>query len=488
MLPNKIKNSLSAKLIIPAALAVVTIVALLVTFTVSRIGQQQETAAGEAAENALLILRSSLEHAMNEGLTDFGPLMEDLSMLETFSNVRLIPAEILEIETDIKPDTWETEVLETGRTRRGFTRGGGFHAFRVVLPIPATEACINCHDVSEGAVLASVSGSIHLDRWDSSTRSLIRGIMILAAAAVAALVWFVSWSMKKLVTNPLHKAVQFAEIVSDGDFTQQIAVDRDDEIGRLTGALNRMVHELSGVISEIHMASRQLSLGSEELSSTAQGLAQSSTEQKKSLDDAATTIGDLLDSIGHSATRATETDGVSSRAAIEADKGGAAVAETVDAMKRIAEQISVIDDIADQTNLLALNAAIEAARVGEMGKGFAVVAVEVRKLAERSQHSSQEISNLARESVGKAVKAGEIIQAVVPGIKSASSLVQEISLHCNEQTEAVNHIQTAFRHIESAADSNASMGEEAAAASEEIAAEAGALQTMIARFRLSNGA
>jgi hypothetical protein len=83
-------------------------------------------------------------------------------------------------------------------------------------------------------------------------------------------------------------------------------------------------------------------------------------------------------------------------------------------MKKIAEQIGIVDDIADQTNLLALNAAIEAARAGEMGKGFAVVAVEVRKLAERSQLAAKEISTLASESVRMAEEAGQLIEDVVP--------------------------------------------------------------------------
>src|SRR5439155_13126841 len=115
------------------------------------------------------------------------------------------------------------------------------------------------------------------------------------------------------------------------------------------------------------------------------------------------------------------------KGAKDGQESGAAVMETVTAMRAIAEKISIIEEIAYQTNLLALNAAIEAARAGDHGKGFAVVATEVRKLAERSQVAAQDIGQVASSSVDLAERAGKLLDNMVPNIKKTSDLVQEIT-------------------------------------------------------------
>ena len=175
---------------------------------------------------------------------------------------------------------------------------------------------------------------------------------------------------------------------------------------------------------------------------------------------------------------------LSSKAAKEADEGGEAVCETVEAMKSIAEKIGIIDDIAYQTNLLALNAAIEAARAGEYGKGFAVVAAEVRRLAERSQVAAQEISEVARDSVGLAEKAGKLLDEIVPSIKKTSDLVQEISAASEEQSSGASQINIAMEQLNKITQQSASSSEELAATAEEMSGQAEQLQDLMGFFKV----
>src|SRR5690606_5756879 len=178
------------------------------------------------------------------------------------------------------------------------------------------------------------------------------------------------------------------------------------------------------------------------------------------------------------------TDEIATTAAKEAMEGGEAVEKTVTAMKNIAEKISIIDDIAYQTNLLALNAAIEAARAGDQGRGFAVVAAEVRKLAERSQAAAQEIGAVASSSVELAENAGRVLSRIVPSIRKAADLVQEIAAGSNEQSAGADQINDAMTQLNEITQQNASASEELSATAEEMSAQAHQLQKLMEFFKL----
>jgi methyl-accepting chemotaxis protein len=189
-------------------------------------------------------------------------------------------------------------------------------------------------------------------------------------------------------------------------------------------------------------------------------------------------------SITQNAENSRQTEQMAAKGARDAQESGKAVTQTVEAMKSIADKISIVGEIAYQTNLLALNAAIEAARAGEHGKGFAVVATEVRKLAERSQTAAKEISELARSSVGLAERTGQLLTELVPSIRKTAELVQEVTAASAEQSSGVSQLNKAMGQVDQVTQRNASASEELSSTSEEMAAQAAALKEQVAYFQL----
>jgi methyl-accepting chemotaxis protein len=271
-----------------------------------------------------------------------------------------------------------------------------------------------------------------------------------------------------------------------GDFASSIPLDGKEAFhADLCGKFNQLIDTVSGTIQEVRDAAAQLTAASEQVSQTSQSLSQSASQQAASVEQTTASLQEMNASVKGNAENANVTDGIATQAAQQAQDGGAAVTQTMDAMKSIATKISIIDDIAYQTNLLALNAAIEAARAGEHGKGFAVVAAEVRKLAERSQVAAQEIGNLAGQSVKLAEKAGLLLGQMVPSIHKTSELVQEIAAASGEQADGVAQITGAMNHLSGSTQQTASASEELSATAEELSAQAGQLQQLMAYFRLA---
>ncbi|WP_426153329.1 methyl-accepting chemotaxis protein [Pseudomonas sp. DC3000-4b1] len=311
-----------------------------------------------------------------------------------------------------------------------------------------------------------------------------RVAIALVLAASLALGLFLTWFMSRIISRPLRHAMDVATRLAEGDLSVEVKVTAQDETGRLLGAMHNMTGQLGRIIGEVRHAADNLASASEEVSATAQSMSQATSEQAASVEQTSASVEQMTASINQNTENAKVTDGMASKAAREAVEGGQSVQATVDAMKKIAQRIGIIDDIAYQTNLLALNAAIEAARAGEHGKGFAVVAAEVRKLAERSQVAAQEIGELSTGSVQLAERAGALLTEIVPSIGKTSDLVQEITAASEEQSAGVAQINMAMVQLNQVTQQNASSSEELAATAEEMSSQAEQLQRAMSFFRV----
>jgi methyl-accepting chemotaxis protein len=248
------------------------------------------------------------------------------------------------------------------------------------------------------------------------------------------------------------------------------------------GAMQSMVEQLRSVLGSVTHAAASLAAGSEELSSMAVTMADSANSQASGTQIVAASVSQMAANIERNTHNAEQTEGMSRRASKDAEDGGAAVSETVAAMRDIAQKISIIEEIARQTNLLALNAAIEAARAGEQGKGFAVVAAEVRQLAERSGRAAAEISELSTNSVAVAERAGKMLDKMVPDIMKTSELIREISVASGEQSAGVNQVNASVRELDASVRQSAAVSDELASTAEELSAQAQELQKAIGFF------
>lgn len=289
--------------------------------------------------------------------------------------------------------------------------------------------------------------------------------------------------MSATVSRPLKEAIGYFDRIAQGDLLAEIPVNRPDEVGRVLAGLATAQTHMRVMIDEIRLSADSVEQRCGQLDREVRRVTELSldeadrvTQVSAAMDELSTSVSEVaqtaagaadsakttLDVVNEGNLRMTRSIAATDRVADAVQSSGQHIEALSASIERIATMTGVIKEIADQTNLLALNAAIEAARAGEQGRGFAVVADEVRKLAERTASTTEDINKMVGSVQATTRSAVESMGNAIASVQQGRDLISQTH-------ESFKKITSSSERVTEISESIAEAAREQSAATGEVA-------------------
>ncbi|MDB6047510.1 MAG: methyl-accepting chemotaxis protein [Pseudomonas sp.] len=353
-----------------------------------------------------------------------------------------------------------------------------------------------------------------------------RTTLVSIASLALVLGLMAAWLITQQVIMPLQQTLAAARRIAQGNLSEDLKVERSDEMGQLQASMQQMTLSLRDLIGGIGESVTQIASAAEQLSAVTEQTSVGVNSQKDETDQVATAMNQMTATVMEVARNAEEASDAATQADQQAREGDKVVSQAIAQIELLAAEVGnstqamtqltaesdkigsvldVIKSVSQQTNLLALNAAIEAARAGEAGRGFAVVADEVRSLAQRTQQSTEEIEELiaalqngtqqvaasldnsralTNNGVELSRRAGSALEHITRTVSTIQSMNQQIATAGEQQTAVAEEITRSVMSVRDICEQTAAASEETAASSVELARMGIHLQGLLGRFQV----